>query len=107
MRELIDECLEERRDKILEKYINTIHNRKLQESYKGGAKPNPGAISLECTRNFDGERRRYMHGKTVESALRGKLQAELGQNIDFCKISDHIASDILVGFADIIWREDA
>lgn len=106
VRELIDECLVERRSKILEKYINTIHNRRLQESYKGGAKPNAGAISLECTGHFDGDRLSYMHGKTVESTLRGKLQVELSQNIDLCKISEHIASDTLVGFAGLIWGDD-
>ncbi|WP_415903217.1 ATP-dependent nuclease [Neptuniibacter sp. QD29_5] len=107
VQELIDECLDERRDKILEKYINTIHNRKLQESYRGGEKPNPGAISLNCTQDFDGDRRRYMHGKTVESALRGKLQAEIGQNIDLCKLSEHICNETLSNFARDIWDDNA
>lgn len=106
VQELIDECLEDRREKILEKYINTIHNRRLQESYKGGPKPNPGAISLECTRNFDGDRRRYLHGKTVERALRGKLQAEIGQNIDLCKLSEHISNDTLARFVQTIWEDN-
>jgi len=105
--ELIEESLLERRDAVLEKYINTIHNRRLQESYKGGDKPNPGAISLECTQNFDGNKRSYMHGKIVERALRGKLQAEIGQNIDLCKITNHIEDPTLRAFANEVWGEDA
>ncbi len=105
--ELIEECLEDRRSPILEKYINTIHNRKLQESYRGGEKPNAGAIALECTNNFDGNKRTFMHGKIVESALRGKLQAVIGQNIDLCKITTHIADPILSAFATEIWNADA
>jgi hypothetical protein len=103
--ELIDECLVERKDKILEKYINTIHNRKLQDSYKGGEKPNAGAIANECNANFDGNPRRYMHGKLVESVLRGKLQQEVGTNVDLCKITAHIAHPDLVAFAAEIWPE--
>lgn len=105
--EIIDECLEERRDKIIEKYINTIYNRRLQESYRGGAKPNPGAIALECNSNFEGDPRRYLHGKTVERALRGKLQEELGQNVNLCKLSDHISDATLVNFAQQIWNDNA
>ncbi len=106
VQELINECLDECRDKILEKYINTIHNRKLQESYRGGDKPNAGTISLECARNYDGDRRRYMHGKTVERALRGKLQAEVGQNINLCKLSEHISNEILHRVAQQVWDDD-
>lgn len=105
--ELIEEVLVERRDTILEKYINTIHNRKLQESYKGGAKPNAGTISLTCTQNYDGNRREYYHGKIVESALRGKLQTELGQNVDLCRMSDHISCPDLQVFSNEIWPEQA
>ncbi|BCV33695.1 ATP-dependent nuclease [Shewanella algae] len=107
VQELINECLDERRDKILEKYINTIYNRKLQESYRGGEKPNPGAIFRNCTSDFDGDRLRYMHGKTVESALRGKLQAEVGQNVDLCKLSEHICNDTLSNFAQEVWGDNA
>jgi predicted ATPase len=103
--ELIEECLAERRNKILEKYINTIHNRKLQESYKGGDKPNTGLISLSCTENFDEDRQRYMHGKTVESALRGKLQDEIGGRVDLCKFSEHITNETLKDFAQEIWGD--
>lgn len=105
--ELIEECLLERRDTILEKYINTIHNRKLQASYKGGNKPNAGAISNDCTHNYDGNRRGYMHGKIVESALRGKLQQDLGQNIDLCRLSPHIADPTLTAFAHEVWNDEA
>ncbi|MFK0666327.1 ATP-dependent nuclease [Aeromonas salmonicida] len=104
--ELIDECLLAQRDKIIEKYINTIYNRKLLESYKGGAKPNAGAISLECTRNYDANRREYMHGKTIESILKGRLQTEIGQNIDLCKMSEHIANDSLRDFSAAIWDDE-
>ncbi|WP_226661832.1 ATP-dependent nuclease [Microbulbifer aggregans] len=104
--ELIDECILERRNRILEKYINTIHNRRLQESYRGGEKPNAGAISIECTSNLDQDRRRYMHGKVVEGALRGKLQQELGGNVDLCKITSHLESPDLSAFAAEIWPEE-
>ncbi len=104
--ELIGDCINERRDKILEKYINTIHNRRLQESYRGGEKPNPGAISNECTANLDQDPRRYMHGKITESALRGKLQQEIGANIDLCKITPHLENPDLKAFASEIWPDE-
>ncbi|WP_341938559.1 AAA family ATPase [Marinimicrobium sp. C2-29] len=103
--ELIEEVLDERRDAILRKYINTIHNRKLQASYKGGDRPDPGAIALGCTQSYDNDRRGHMHGKIVESALRAKLQAEVGGNIDLCRMSDHILCEDLQGFANEIWPE--
>jgi predicted ATPase len=104
---LIDEVLEERRDAILKKFINTIHNRQLAASYKGGNKPDAGAIAVQCSREFDGNRRALMHGKTVESALRSKLQQELGDNINFCRLSDHIGCPDLQGFANEIWPGEA
>lgn len=104
--ELIDECLRDRREKILEKYINTVYNRKLQDSYRGGEKPNAGAISNECNANFDLDAKQYMHGKIVESALRGRLQQEIGGNIDLCKVTAHIASPDLMAFAAEIWPDD-
>ena len=103
---LIDECVLEGKDKILKKYINTIHNRRLQESYKGGDKPDAGAIALECTNNFKQDSRRYMHGKITESALRGKLQIELGVNVSLCKLTPHIANPVLKAFAEEIWNDD-
>ena len=104
--EIISECLVEQRDKILEKYINAIYNRRLQESYIGGDKPNAGALSIECTANLDADNRKYMHGKIVENALRGRLQQELGANIDLCKISPHIANQDLMHFSENIWPDD-
>ncbi len=104
--ELIDQCVLECKGKILQKYIDTIYNRRLADSYKGGDKPSAGTISNECTANFNRDSRQYMHGKTVESALRGKLQEEIGTNVDFCKITSHIANPILVAFAAEIWRND-
>lgn len=106
VRVLLDECLVELRNKILEKYINTIHNRRLQLSYSGGPKPNAGSIAIECAQNYDNNCRGYLHGKTVESALRGKLQVELGQNVDLCKITEFISIDSLEQFASVIWRDD-
>ncbi len=104
--ELIDECLKDNRDKILQKYINTIHNRQLQESYKGGDKPNAGMISIECTKNVDSKSRQYLHGKTIEKSLRSKLQAEIGENIVLCKNSKHLANHDLQKFAAEIWSDD-
>lgn len=104
--ELIDECLVDCEDKILKKYINTISNRKLQQSYRGGERPNQGNISLECMGDFKQDPRRYLHGKTVERALRGKLQAEIGQNINLCKLSEHISDETLKGFAQEIWSDN-
>lgn len=104
--ELIDESILERRDKILEKYINTIHKRRLQESYKGGEKPNAGAIAIECTANFDQDRRQYAHGKITERALKNKLQQEIGGQVDLCRSTPHIANPDLMLFATQIWPEE-
>jgi len=93
--EFIDNCLVDRRDAILEKYINTIYERKLRESYNGGAKPNAGRISTDCTRNFDEDPRGFMHGKVVEKALRNRLQQELGGVPDLCRVTGWVSDSDL------------
>lgn len=103
---LINECLADRREAILEKFTNTIHERKLRESYRGGDKPNPGAIARQCRRDYDNDPRAYLHGKIVEGALRGRVQAEIGGNVDLCRASEHIRNETLSGFADEIWNEE-
>lgn len=103
--ELIQECLTARRDKIIEKYINTVHKRQLQESYQGGAKPNAGAIALECARNYDQDMRGFMHGKIVERAVRSRLQAMVGGDINLCRLSVSLTDPTLSGFAQEIWGE--
>ncbi|EKC5748445.1 AAA family ATPase [Cronobacter muytjensii] len=103
--ELINDCLVERRDAILEKYINTIYNRRLQESYRGGEKPDAGRISLQCTRDYDGNNRNFMHGKIVEKALRNKLQQEIRQNINLCRVTEEISAPTLAAVADSIWNK--
>ncbi|MEP8763951.1 AAA family ATPase [Enterobacter roggenkampii] len=102
--EIINTCLEERSDAVIEKYINTIHTRKLQESYKTGVKPNAGAIALDCNQKYHNNMREFMHGKTIESTLRGKIQAIIGRNVDLCKTSPAIRDDVLASFADAIWN---
>ncbi|HEM8822911.1 TPA: AAA family ATPase [Raoultella planticola] len=104
LEELIDSIILERKDDILEKYINTIHNRRLQDSYKlGGVRPNPGAISRECNNNFDRNPRAFMHGKIVERGLRNKLQRQIGGDIKLCKVTGEICDPTLSLYADIIW----
>lgn len=104
--QLIEESLHERKDAIIEKYINTIHNRTLIESYKGGEKPNAGRISTQCNRDFNADSRKYMHGKITESTLRNKIQQELGFNIDLCKVSDAISDPLLFQYASEIWNRE-
>ncbi|EOV9617434.1 ATP-dependent endonuclease [Cronobacter dublinensis] len=103
--ELINDCLVERRDAILEKYINTIYNRRLQESYRGGEKPDAGRISLQCTKDYDGDNRNFMHGKIVEKALRNKLQQEIRQNINLCRVTEEISAPTLAAVADSVWNK--
>jgi len=103
--ELIQECLIERRDKIIEKYINTIYNRQLQESYQGGPRPNAGAIALDCARNYDRDMRGFMHGKIVERAVRHRLQGLIGGSINLCRLSESLRDPTLSGFAQEIWDE--
>jgi AAA15 family ATPase/GTPase len=103
--QLIDESLTERKEDVIKKYINTVYNRKLQESYKGGDKPNAGDISMECRRNVETSPRNYMHGKTVEGTLRSKIQAEIGSNIDLCRVTHNIADNTLKVFASETWSD--
>lgn len=76
----------------------------MQESYKTGVKPNAGAIALDCNQKYHNNMREFMHGKIIESTLRGKIQAIIGQNVDLCKISPAIRDDVLASFADAIWN---
>jgi AAA15 family ATPase/GTPase len=104
--QLIDDSLTATKDAVKKKYINTVYNREVQKSYKGGNKPNVGEISLECTRNVEASPRNYMHGKTVEGTLRSKIQAEIGSNTPLCKVTPHIADNTLRGFASEIWSDN-
>ncbi|ELS31649.1 MULTISPECIES: hypothetical protein [Pseudanabaena] len=105
--QLIVETLTVQKDKILKKYINTIHNRKLQESYKDNnvPKPDAGEIAIECDNNINTDPRQYMHGKTVEGVLRSKIQSEIGGNINLCNATPHIADNTLQVFASEIWSD--
>ncbi|MEN4928223.1 hypothetical protein ABEI22_03855 [Erwinia billingiae] len=102
---MIDSSISERREEIVEKYINTIHNRRLQESYKGGDKPNAGAISRECNSNFNNDPRAFMHGKIVEKALRNKLQRQVGGNINLCNITSELSDPTLNTYANLVWPD--
>lgn len=103
--ELINNCLTERREKIVEKYINTIHKRCLERSYRGGERPDAGRISTKCNRDFDGDMRGFMHGKIVERALRSKLQQETGQQVNLCRATEAISDPVLRAVADDIWND--
>ncbi|UKM61321.1 hypothetical protein, partial [Escherichia coli] len=103
--ELINNCLTERREKIVEKYINTIHKRCLERSYRGGERPDAGRISTQCNRDFDGNMRDFMHGKIVERALRSKLQQETGQQVNLCRVTEAISDPVLRVVADDIWND--
>ncbi|PMN90528.1 AAA family ATPase [Enterovibrio norvegicus] len=105
--ELIKECLVEKREAITKKYINTIHKRILQKSYKGGPKPDAGDIAISCNRDIENDPRRYLHGKIIEKALKPKLQIEARANVNLCRVTNYLESPTLRAFANEIWREDA
>lgn len=102
----LEESVNERRDKIIEKMINTRHMRQLQASYSGGNKPNAGAISTMCNSEFDQAPLVSLHGKIVEKAIKNKLQGHLGGNIDLCVESTALNDIALRQISDEIWRQE-
>jgi hypothetical protein len=102
--ELIAQSIQERREAILEKYINTVHKRILQASYRGGNKPNAGKISNECGRLIEQDPQKYFHGKIVSKSLRTKIQQEIGGDIDLCQASDFLGQERLQVIAQEIWK---
>jgi AAA15 family ATPase/GTPase len=100
----LEESVNERRSKIIEKMINTRHMRQLHASYSGGNKPNAGAISTMCHSEFDHDPLVSLHGKIVEKAVKNKLQGHLGGNIDLCVESTALNDITLRQISDEIWR---
>jgi len=105
VKDLINESLEECHKKILEKYINTIYERRLQKSYRDGIKPNAGKIADECNSNVNANPRDFMHGKIVEKNLRNKIQQKIGGQIIICRVTDEIRDPTLMKFANKIWPD--
>ncbi len=104
--ELLSESLIECKDRIVEKMINTKHMRKLQASFRGGDKPNAGAISTFCNREFDHNPVHSLHGKIVEKSIKNKLQGLIGGAINLCIESEHISDPVLRQIASEVWEAE-
>ncbi|EGR2798246.1 hypothetical protein DU976_20800 [Vibrio navarrensis] len=104
---MLNECLEERKVKIVEKMINTRLMRQLHASYSGNPKPNAGAISTRCHSEFDQSPIDSLHGKIIEKAIKNKLQQLVGGNINLCAESAFLNDSALREISDDIWRQEA
>jgi len=102
----LGEILSERREKIIEKMINTRHMRQLHASYNGAPKPNPGTLSTRCNSEFDQDPLVFLHGKIVERSIKNKLQGHIGGNIDLCVESPALDDTTLRQISDEIWEQE-
>lgn len=103
--DILNDSLLELKEKIVEKMINTKHMRQLQASYNGAPKPDAGAISTQCNRQFNQGPVQAMHGKLVEKSIRNKLQMLLGGKINLCEESTALDDKNLRKIANEVWPQ--
>lgn len=104
---ILNECLVDRKVKIVEKMINTRHMRQLHASYAGAPKPNAGVISTQCNSEFDQSPMDSLHGKVIEKAIKNKLQQLIGGDINLCVESPALDDTSLREISDEVWRQEA
>lgn len=69
-REILSEAFNARKDKIIEKYINTI----VENKFRAKEKPNVGEIGVEASKAIMGPESRAVHGKTLLAGVRDELR---------------------------------
>jgi energy-coupling factor transporter ATP-binding protein EcfA2 len=103
--EIIDYSIEEKRDSIIEKFINSRTMLELQASRKNAdGKINNGEISIKCIKLYEEDINRYKHGKLVLRALKNNLQKKIGGNINLIRPSEFICDEDLKKIAKEIWE---
>ena len=70
-REILESAYAARRDKLIEKYVNT----RIENARKAGQQVNAGAISVECTNAMTGPESTAVHGKILLKGVRDELAA--------------------------------
>ena len=103
---IIQKAVQEKKTKILEKFINSRNDIESKKYRNGGDRPNVGRISTECTSLFNSNNKRYIHGKTVIGILISKLQEEIGENINLFKGTEFIIVDVLNKISTELWAEE-
>ncbi|MGE0082227.1 MAG: hypothetical protein AB7U81_13125 [Thiohalomonadaceae bacterium] len=87
---LIDEATIECREKSVERCINSWVTEAQQKKNKGGPSVNHGKIATEAGHAYNASPERYRYGKSVRGVLVGKLQKELGRNVELLQSSPAI-----------------
>ncbi len=99
VRAVINDVLNDRSEKIREKFINTLIDRKL----KNGERPNSGEIANHCIGKMHEDQLKYAHGKIVLKGINAKLQEITGQSPSLIRMTEHLKNEYLVGIANDIW----
>ena len=99
VRNAINDVLNDRSEKIREKFINTIIDRKL----KSGERPNSGEIANYCIQKMNEDQIKYAHGKIVLKGINAKLQEITGQSPSLIRMTEHLKNEYLEGIANDIW----
>lgn len=102
---ILDDCIEEVKHKSIEKFINSRTQIETIECRKLGTQPNHGRISIKVNELYEENPNKYCYGKSVLGHFKGKLQQEIGTNVDLFRITEFIKDEKLEEIADDIWDE--
>ncbi|MBP0634254.1 ATP-dependent endonuclease [Cupriavidus sp. AcVe19-6a] len=91
--QIVSEAFENRRDALVEKYINTC----VENQIKAGQKPNSGQLAVACQAAMNGPAAAVVHGKILMKAIRAALQAH-GIRDRIISTSAALNTDGLTGF---------
>lgn len=95
--DLLDRATQLARDKSLATMITQRNLANVRERQQEGKPPDPGAVSIQCTKEFESNPVRYRHGKKTLRAFRRLVQDEHGLNHEIVTPSTALAIDTLRG----------
>ncbi len=100
---ILDDCIKEVKHKSIEKFINSRTQIETIECRKRGAQPNHGRISIKVNELYEENPNKYCYGKSVLGHFKGKLQQEIGTNVDLFRVTEFIKDEKLDEIANSIW----
>jgi AAA15 family ATPase/GTPase len=100
--QILENAIQEHREKSLETYINHETQIALAEQYRGGPRVNSGRISITCLESFNENQLKFSVGKKVLKSLKRQTQDEIAQREIFTN-SEHLLDEKLSEIKNEIW----
>ena len=98
--QLLAQCIEQSRDRCLEKLVNA----RVDAIYKSGRRPSAGKVAVEATALLESSPKEYSHGKIVLRRLKGLIWSEAGSARIF-EPSPFLSCHALCQISQRIWPD--